>query len=69
MSSDFGIYILQSLDGYRIAHTQAIENIYFWYTCCDNPIVDKNTLNIINDEFYYNGYCINCDTVNPESER
>ena len=28
MSSDNGIYILQTLDGYRVVHAQAIENIY-----------------------------------------
>ena len=40
MSSDNGIYILQSLDGYRVAHTQAIDNINWWkiWTCCNNPI-------------------------------
>lgn len=28
MSGDSGIYILQTKDGYRVVHTQAIENIY-----------------------------------------
>ena len=28
MSADNGIYILQTLDGYRVVHAQAIENIY-----------------------------------------
>lgn len=30
MSADDGIYILQSKDGYRIIHAQAIENLYWW---------------------------------------
>jgi hypothetical protein len=29
MSADNGIYILQSKDGYRITHAQAIENLYW----------------------------------------
>jgi len=28
MSADNGIYILQTKDGYRVVHAQAIENIY-----------------------------------------
>jgi len=28
MSADNGIYILESLDGFRVIHAQAIENIY-----------------------------------------
>ena len=37
MSSDNGIYILQSKDGYRAIHAQAIENLY-WHPilCCIN---------------------------------
>jgi hypothetical protein len=30
MSVDNGIYILQSLDGFRVAHAQAIENLWCW---------------------------------------
>ena len=30
MSADNGIYILQSSDGYRVIHTQAIENLWWW---------------------------------------
>ena len=35
MSADNGVYILKSKDGYRVAHAQAIENLYWWriYTC------------------------------------
>ncbi len=29
MSADNGIYILQTKDGFRVAHAQAIDNIYF----------------------------------------
>jgi len=28
MSADNGIYILQTIDGFRVVHVQAIENIY-----------------------------------------
>jgi hypothetical protein len=35
MSADNGVYILQSKDGFRVAHRQGIENIYWWPTeCC-----------------------------------
>lgn len=30
MSADNGIYILQSLDGFRVVHAQAIENLWYW---------------------------------------
>lgn len=30
MSSDNGIYILQTKDGYRVTHAQAIDNLYWW---------------------------------------
>lgn len=39
MSSDNGIYILKSKDGYRVVHTQAIENIYWWNV--ENPDTRK----------------------------
>lgn len=31
MSSNNGIYILKSKDGYRVSHAQAIENLYWWH--------------------------------------
>ena len=40
MSADNGIYVLHTKDGYRVAHTQAIENIYWWdkeKICCNKP--------------------------------
>ena len=66
MKNDYGIYILQSLDGYRIAHTQTIENIYFWHICCDDPQIEKNKQI---EEDYFEDYCVNCHIVNPKSER
>ena len=32
MSADNGIYILQSKDGFRVIHAQAIENLCWWNT-------------------------------------
>lgn len=60
MSADNGIYLLQTKDGYRVAHLQAIDNIYWWYVCCSYP-----------DVIYLDGnrqceYCWNCGTKNPE---
>lgn len=64
MSADNGIYILHSKDGYRVAHLQAIENIYWWFTCCDNPkIVEKEHYGI-----EYIDICLNCQTEKPSGE-
>ena len=30
MSADDGIYILETKDGYRVTHAQAIENLWWW---------------------------------------
>lgn len=32
MSADNGIYILQSLDGFRVIHAQGIDNLWWWPT-------------------------------------
>lgn len=39
MSSDNGVYVLQSKDGFRVTHAQAIDNLYWWNT--DDPNTDK----------------------------
>ena len=66
MIADNGIYILQSLDGYRVIEAGAIENLYWWYNCCDTP-------NVISDKYHgennlLHDQCKNCGTLNPESE-
>jgi hypothetical protein len=63
MSADNGIYILQSLDGYRVIHAQAIENLYYWETstCCSNPVP-------IIDE-YKNERCRECGSYLPKMEQ
>lgn len=46
MSADNGIYILKTKDGYRVAHRQAIDNLYYHpQKCCNKQIIieDKNT--------------------------
>ena len=61
MSADNGIYILQSLDGFRVIHAQAIENIYWHFTCCDNPnVIEKKIGDIYTVEI-----CKNCNTERP----
>lgn len=40
MSADNGIYILKTKDGYRVLHSQAIENIY-WHWNDDRMYDDK----------------------------
>ncbi len=66
MSGDNGIYILQSLDGYRITHAQSIDNLYWWEVddeCNKNlPIMKKQ--NELNPEMLlkYFGKCTIYDT-------
>lgn len=73
MSADNGIYLLQTLDGWRVAHLQAIDNIYWHPTCCDNPDIHEEItqydehMNPI--DIYYHEKCANCGTCDPEWER
>lgn len=67
MSNDSGIYILQTLDGYRIIHTQAIENIYWGYECCDNPNVQPDELD--HEDMFYHQTCKSCGAKDPELEK
>jgi len=41
MSSDNGIYILHTSDGYRVTHANAIENLWWW----DEDSGYRDTLN------------------------
>ena len=65
MSADNGIYILKSLDGYRVTHAQAIENLHWWDNCCDNPDVVDDELK---EDCFYHTTCKNCGSKNPEAE-
>jgi len=59
MSADNGIYILQSKDGFRVAHAQAIENIYWWpkFECdCSS----KEVLESVNEEGFSQDVCKSC---------
>lgn len=65
MSADNSIIILCCKDGYRVFYCQAIENIYYWYNCCNNPNVVW-----INGAFGYEyELCLNCESVNPGHEK
>lgn len=66
MSADNGIYILQSLDGYRIIHAQAIDNLYWWAECCVNPNIIEDGLE--QDNFFHD-ICKNCNAKDPEFEK
>ena len=67
MSADNGVYILETRDGFRVSHLQSIENMYWWYDCCDNPKVEEQDIDG-NDEYlsiedlYYHEQCQNCGT-------
>lgn len=41
MSADNGIYILKTLDGFRVIHAQAIDNLYWWDSEMRNEINPK----------------------------
>lgn len=74
MSADNGIYILKTLDGYRVAHIQAIENLYWWPACCSDPeIVEEINDDIesirMQEDTYYHDRCKNCGQRDPEWER
>ena len=74
MSADNGIYLVQFKDGWRVAHLQGIDSIYWHPTCCDNPDVHETyacnlaEANSIED-IYYHEQCSNCCTIDPEWER
>lgn len=67
MSADNGIYILQSLDGYRVIEAGAIENLHWWNSCCKKPNIQEDVLVSIDDNLFHDK-CINCGTLDPESE-
>ena len=64
MSADNGIYILQTKDGYRVVHAQAIENINWWFTCCNNPKI----VLFEDNEGCSHQECENCKTIDPRGE-
>lgn len=68
MSNDSGIYILQSLDGYRVTHAQAIENLYWWSGCCKEPNVQEDAL-VSTDDYLFHDKCLSCGTLDPEDEK
>jgi len=65
MSVDNTIAIVQSKDGFRVEECQAIDNIYWHHTCCNNPCIEW-----INEEVkkYIEFYekCLNCGKINPD---
>jgi hypothetical protein len=67
MSADDGIYILQTLGPeFRVVHTQAIENIYWHPTCCDNPDIGEYKDSGPDEEYCYHEICKNCNTKDPK---
>lgn len=72
ISADNGIYILKTKGPeWRVAHLQAIDNIYWWPTCCENPcIIDDSCQEYDNplDSYYHEKYII-CGTRDPEWEK
>lgn len=68
MSSDNGIYILKTNDGYRVTEAQAIGNIYWWYTCCNKPNV-REVMHDVEGACIITYKCYNCGTNSPNSVR
>ena len=54
MSSDNGIYILHTRDGYRVAHANAIENL--WWNEKANTYTEFPNPDMIYD-YFYNAKC------------
>jgi hypothetical protein len=60
MSADNGIYILESKDGFRVVHTQAIDNLWWWDDICA-------TTNEINPKYLIR-YFEKCDVYKTSEE-
>jgi hypothetical protein len=70
MSADNGIYILKTLDGFRVAHLQAIDNIYWWPNCCDHAEIEEVFFDDgLEGGQHYHDKCTNCGTRDVEYER
>ena len=65
MSADNGIYILQTKDGFRVAHIQAVDNMWWHPTCCSNP---ERVETDQKDDGCYHERCENCGLLDPEFE-
>jgi hypothetical protein len=68
MSADNGIYMLKTLDGWRVKHLQCIDNIYWWPTCCEESDIIETNLDPEGDGCYHD-ICQNCETKDVEWER
>jgi hypothetical protein len=55
MSGGNGIYILESKDGFRVVHAQAIDNLWWWDDICaaTNEINPKYLKNYFRDSKIY----------------
>ena len=49
MSADNGVYILKSKDGFRVAHLQCIENLYWWDTGHKNGVCPDRAKEMFGD--------------------
>jgi hypothetical protein len=67
MSADNGIYILQSKDGFRIAHAQAIENIYWNFE--KKELTDEINPKILYDYFHKSPVFKTVEEVTKEAIR
>lgn len=59
---------------YRVAHLQAIENVWFWPTCCDDPDIEEeierdDSNGQLAYDVYYHEVCQNCGQKDPEREQ
>jgi hypothetical protein len=55
MSADNGIYILKCKDGWRVAHAQSIDNIYWWPDRKDGQYVQLDSINPVQLYRYFKG--------------
>ena len=72
MSADNGIYLVQFKDGWRVAHLQGIDGIYWHPTCCNNPNIIDSPLKedfCLPNYHSYHDHCKNCGITDPEFEQ
>lgn len=66
MSSDNGVYILHTLDGWRVIHAQAIDNLYWWRV--EGALIDQLELrNEINPSSLFS-YFKDCEIFKEKYE-
>ncbi len=62
----YGVYILQTIEGYRIIQSKDIGNLYWWASCCPTPDIKDYSLEV---DGMFHDKCMACGTLDPETEK